>query len=384
MSRRSGQITKQGDRKWKVRIYRGTDPQTGRRVYESQTVKGTKKDAERELTELASKMHTGQLPMRSTLKLGEWCERWLEDFAAQKVRARTLNDYRYTFDTYVKPDPIWGLRLQQVKTAHLQALLRGLQKDPERSLGPRSIKLVHSVLAAALESARRQGLITMNPAPDVELPKQKRRDMRALSGEEVGRFLKAVESDRFAGYFVLALDTGARPNELLALRWDAVDFDAGSISILRTLPRLKKGEPLRFEDTKTERSRRKLRIAPETVRALAAHRARMAAERLAAKLGPMRPDDLVFTSVKGGPVDHQNLANRHFKPAITRAKLGKVRLYDLRHTTATALLMRCVPVNTVAARLGHASAKMTLDVYGHVLPETDEMVVSAISEAFFR
>ena len=82
-------------------------------------------------------------------------------------------------------------------------------------------------------------------------------------------------------------------------------------------------------------------------------------------------------------MDHQNLANRHFKPAAVRAKLGAVRLYDLRHTTATALLMRCVPINSVAARLGHASAKMTLDVYGHVLPETDQMVVNAITEAFF-
>lgn len=88
--------------------------------------------------------------------------------------------------------------------------------------------------------------------------------------------------------------------------------------------------------------------------------------------------------IGGGPVEHQNLANRHFKPAIERAKItGSVRLYDLRHTTATALLMRCIPVNSVAARLGHASAKMTLDVYGHVLPDTDQMVVGAISEAFF-
>jgi integrase len=86
----------------------------------------------------------------------------------------------------------------------------------------------------------------------------------------------------------------------------------------------------------------------------------------------------------GGPADQRNITNRHFKEAVKRAKIeGNVRLYDLRHTMATALLLRGVPVNAVSARLGHASASMTLDVYGHVLPETAEVVASAITDAFF-
>jgi len=105
---------------------------------------------------------------------------------------------------------------------------------------------------------------------------------------------------------------------------------------------------------------------------------------LAAGLGAIRPGDLIFTSATGGPVDQRNITNRHFKTAVTRAKIsGSVRLYDLRHTMATALLMRGVPINAVSARLGHASAAMTLDVYGHVLPETAPVVASAISDAFF-
>ena len=78
----------------------------------------------------------------------------------------------------------------------------------------------------------------------------------------------------------------------------------------------------------------------------------------------------------------QNLTKRYYKPALKRAGLDGFRLYDLRHTTATALLMRCVPVNAVSARLGHSSAKNTLDVYGHVLPEADELVGRALDSFF--
>ena len=308
----------------------------------------------------------------------------------------TLADYRSNLERYVKTDTIWRMRLQQVKTEHLQAFLRRLQQDPARKLGPRSIKMIHSILSGALGSARRLDKIAVNPARDVELPTQKGREMRALSGEEVRRLLVALQGDRFEHYFRLAVDSGARPSELLALQWGDVDLDAATISIVRTLPRLKKGEPLRFEDPKNKSSKRTLTVNPATVRALVEHRRRMAQERLKAGRGPIRLDDLVFTSeprpaprcggvsvIGGGPVDQRNLTNRHFKSAVERAKLGHLRLYDLRHTMATTLLMAGVPVNAVSARLGHASAAMTLDVYAHVMPEAHQMVAEAIDKAFF-
>ena len=394
MSRRSGQIVKRGDRKWLIRSFRGEE--NGRKLYESRIINGTKRDAERALAKLSTELQSGQLPRRSTYRLGEWCEWWLENIKSQKLRAVTLSDYRSNLERYVKPDTIWRMRLQQVKTEHLQAFIRRLQEDPKHKLGPRSIKMVHSILSGALASARRLGKIATNPARDVELPKQKGREMRALSGEEVRSLLVALQGDRFEHYFALAVDTGARPSELLALQWGDVDQDAATISIVRTLPRLKKGEPVRFEDTKNKSSRRTLDINASTVQALAAHRRRMAAERLVAGRGPIRPDGLVFTSeprpkpcsggvsvIGGGPVDQRNLTNRHFKPAVERAELGSLRLYDLRHTMATTLLMAGVPVNAVSARLGHASAAMTLDVYAHVMPEAHQMVASAIHEAFF-
>lgn len=394
MSRRTGQITKRGDRKWQIRSYRGEE--NGKKVYESRTINGTKRDAEKALAKLSTQIQSGQLPRRSTYRLGEWCEWWLDNIKNQRLRAVTLGDYRSNLERYVKPDTIWKVRLQQVTTEHLQAFLRRLQDDPNRKLGPRSIKMIHSILSGALNSARRLGKIATNPARDVELPKQKGREMRALSGEEVRRLLVALQGDRFEHYFRLAVDSGARPSELLALQWRDADLDAGTISIVRTLPRLKKGDPVRFEDPKNSSSRRTLAVHPTTVRALVAHRGLMAQERLKAGRGSIRSTDLIFTSeprpaprrggvsvIGGGPVDQRNLTNRHFKSAVDRAKLGHLRLYDLRHTMATALLMAGVPVNAVSARLGHASAAMTLDVYAHVMPEAHQMVASAIDAAFF-
>ena len=394
MSRRTGQIIKRGDRKWLIRSYRGEE--RGRKLYESRTINGTKRDAQRALAKLSTEIQSGRLPQRSNYRLGEWCEWWLDNVKSQRVRTVTLADYRSNLERYVKTDTIWRMRLQHVKTEHLQAFIRRLQQDPDRKLGPRSIKMIHSILSGALGSARRLDKIAVNPARDVELPTQKGREMRALSGEEVRRLLVALQGDRFEHYFALAVDTGARPSELLALQWGDLDQDAATISIVRTLPRLKKGEPVRFEDPKNKSSRRTLDINASTVQALAAHRRRMASDRLVAGRGPIRPGDLVFTSeprpkprsggvsvIGGGPVDQRNLTNRHFKPAVERAELGSLRLYDLRHTMATTLLMAGVPVNAVSARLGHASAAMTLDVYAHVMPEAHQMVASAIHEAFF-
>jgi len=166
-----------------------------------------------------------------------------------------------------------------------------------------------------------------------------------------------------------------RPGELLALKWEDVDLEAGILSINRTLSMA--GE---FAAPKTAKSRRRIQLPASSVSALRAHRKRQLEERM--RLSSLwRDHGLVFPSTIGTPLHHRNLS-RAFKELLMRAGLPEtVRLYDLRHTCATLLLSRNVHPKYVQELLGHASITLTLDTYSHVLPGMDGAAASAMEDA---
>jgi integrase len=186
---------------------------------------------------------------------------------------------------------------------------------------------------------------------------------------------------RLEALFLLLIDTGLRPGEALALGWSDLDLDASWLRVERGLGRRRMGEPWRFEAPKTSGSRRTVPLPATIIRALRAHRAGQAEERLAA--GSSYADlDLAFATPLGGPLDGRNVVNRHFKPMLLRAGLpATVRLYDLRHSAATHMLAGGASVRAVADRLGHASAKMTLDVYAHALPAQIDETTAILERA---
>jgi len=206
-----------------------------------------------------------------------------------------------------------------------------------------------------------------NPADLVELPRQSRREMKALSPEEAGRFLEAAAEDRWAVLFAIALKTGMRPEEYLGLQWKDIHLQRGTVTVQRALV-WRNGQQWRFGEPKTSRSRRSIPIATSLTQALIEHKRRQAEERL--KAGPAYQNlDLVFATKDGGPLMRRNLVRRHFKPILKRAGLDEsLTLYGLRHSCATLLLTANVNPKVVSERLGHSSITMTLDVYSHVLP----------------
>lgn len=166
--------------------------------------------------------------------------------------------------------------------------------------------------------------------------------------------------------FDFALATGMRPEEYLALRWDAVDLKAGTATVQRVLVRVK-GAGYRFAEPKTPRSRRTVPLPASTVRLLDGWKHRQAEAIIAAGEAYERLG-LVFPADNGHPMHLGNLSQRHFKRIVRAAGLPDIRLYDLRHTCATLLLAAGVNPKVVSERLGHASVTLTLDTYSHVLP----------------
>jgi integrase len=362
-----GQLVKRGET-WTVRVFVGRDPETGRRSYVNRTVRGTKKEAQAVLTGLLRQRDLRDLVVASTrLLVSEYLEEWKEKALRARVRPRTFDDYERLLTRYVIP-VIGQRRLSSLSPLDVQGVISRLVG---RGLSPRTVRYCHTVLSNALRQAVRWRYLRANPAQDVELPKIQRREMRAMTEDEAQRFLAAASGSDHAALFAVLLGTGLRPGEAVALKWGDLDAAGGRI-IVRRAASPAKGGP-RLDAPKTPRARRTVDL-PETLTKM-----------LLARRGEAADDDFMFPSRAGTPIDVRNLARAHFKPILQRAGLpAEIRLYDLRHTHATLLLLAGVNPKIVSERLGHASVMLTLDVYSHVLPGMQAESARQLDSMLFR
>lgn len=227
------------------------------------------------------------------------------------------------------------------------------------------VRLTHTLLKGALMQAVKWQMIVQNPAAFVDLPKRKTAaKTRPLPKAEVERFLEATARSKWHVFFHLMVATGLRPSEALALHWKDVDLGAGTLTVRHSLGWLKGEKRFVLNDPKTPSSRRTVPLPYGLVKLLSEH---MTAQYERGFTG------LVFTTRLGDPAHQRVIVQEAFKPALEKAGLAKeTRLYDLRHTHATLLLLAGVHPKVVSERLGHASVAITLDVYSHVLPNMQQ------------
>ncbi len=382
MARGQGQIVRQTEGRWRVRWFVGRDA-SGRRRYKSHTVVGNKRDAQRYLNRILRSQDDGSYVEPGRLRVNELLDKWLE-IRSEKVSARTIVDYRKTVERYVRPH-LGSRRLDSIRLADIQDLVTDLQKHRTKGgqpLSARTIRLALSLLGSAFTQGVRLGLLHTNPAQYVELPREQRREMLALSREEIHRFRDTASGDPHALLYDFALATGARPGEILAVKWSDLDPAYSAVTIRRAVEFI--AGSARFKEPKTPKSRRTIPIPPSVVAGLREHRAHQAQRALEQGKAYARALDLVFANDQGRVIDPRNLVQRSFKPILKAAKLPhELRLYDLRHTCATIALAEGVNVKVVSERLGHASARMTLDVYAHTLPGMQESATQTLEAARF-
>jgi integrase len=213
---------------------------------------------------------------------------------------------------------------------------------------------------------------------DLDVPEPQ---LRGRSGEGIGQGLLGWVSGVLAGRLqadVLALTTGLRRGELLALRWDDIDFGSRQLHVLRAMQRV--DGKLQVAAPKTGSARRTVVLPYFAVRHLEEHKKRQDAERLA--LGDTwREHGLVFASSVGTPIEPRNV-NRRWDELRQRAGLDGLRLHDLRHGCATFLFAQGVPARAIMDVLGHAEIGVTMNTYAHVLPVLRQEAADAIDELF--
>jgi integrase len=260
-----------------------------------------------------------------------------------------------------------SVKLAQLRRTHVEGFYAALL---EAGVSAAQCCKIGTTLVIALNAAVESKLIPYNPAAGVKKPKASKPEMTVLDLDQVAAFLAAAHVDRLAALYVTALDTGMRPGELFALAWPDVDLAGGYLMVRRSLEEIDGIQ--RIKDVKTPKARRRIDLAPQTIEALHEHKKAMLAEGHLA--GP------VFCNVVGGYLNSANLRKNSFKPILKRAGLPSIRMYDLRHTSATMLLLADEPAKVVSERLGHNSITMTLDTYSHVLPTMQKRAAATMGK----
>jgi integrase len=384
----TGHLRKRGKRSWSIVLDIGEDPATGKRRQRWHTVHGTKKAAERELTRLLGALLDGTYVEPVKLTLGEFLDRWLRDYAKPNVTDRTFERYKSIVEQHLKP-ALGRLALQRLQPIAIQAVYtqwrEAGRKKPRKTesagLSENTILQHHRVLHKALEMAVRWQLIQRNPADAVEPPKPKRREMKTIDEAQTAWALEFAEAKKSELYLpvLMAVTTGLRRGEILALRWQDVDFGAGILSVRRSLEETKSG--LKFKDTKGKRSR-VVDVPPILADALEVHR--KAQEERRRQFGPdWQDNDLVFPREDGRPWKPDNFTSLYFD-WIAKAGLKGIRFHDLRHSHAAQLIQLGTHPKVIQERLGHASTSFTLDVYGHLLPGLQRDAAQKLGESLAK
>ena len=353
-----------------LQIFLGQDSQTGKRKFHNETVRGSRSDAERRLRELLRDLDRGAFVRPSKVTVGDFLERWLEEYGRARLRSRTIQGYRNYLGRYL-PEWLGRKRMMDVRAEDVSRFEAVLMRGGARNggeLSGRTVLQMHRILSSAFTYAVRQGVVRGNVVRGVEPPKFKRFEAEALDWDDVGRLLAVIDDYEFRVFVVLALQTGLRRSELLGLQWRDVDVGRRLLAVRRCWIRVT-GIGLQVEGTKSGRSR-VVDVPEDAVDGLDAMRGEgVGGERF------------IFERDVGIAWD-PDAVTRRFRSYASLAGFGSLRLHDLRHTHASLMLAGGVHLKVVSERLGHSSVGITGDLYSHVLPTVQLEAVERFGESW--
>ncbi|GAA2253463.1 site-specific integrase [Streptomyces amakusaensis] len=314
------------------------------------------------------------VPTRS-MKLSEWLPYWLNHIVRPHRKRTTVAKYEVHVRLYLVP-MIGTKRLESLSVADVRRLLALVAMKSSAATAKES----HRVLRTALTAAVREELVSRNVARLVEPPAVATHEISPWSLDETLDFLAAAREDPLYAAFVLAVALGFRRGEVVGLRWENVDLDRREIRV-RTQRQRVAGEAYE-DDPKGRRRKQTLPLPAICVAPLRWQRMRQAAMRERAG-ETWEESGYVFTTRSGKPVEPRNLY-RSFTRVAKNAGLRVIRLHDARHGTATLLTAAGVAPRVVMEILGHSQIAVTMNVYAHVVQETQREAVSHMDRLLRR
>ena len=343
---------------------------TGRRHIE---VSGTnKKEAERQLRLIMNQIDDGTFrPDGKKMKFSDYATNWVAGKKAD-LKYGTWNTYNGQLTRYLL-NPKLGLAEKKFASMNRPTVMAFKQAliQKHSKLSPRSVNHILTLLGSILQSALLDGYISINAARLVKKLPIEHREMEILSPVEIQKVLTAAEKmdwDLYVMVFLLVM-TGMRRGEMLGLDWKSVDFSQKKLSIRRSYT------TKRLQEPKTKSSRRAVNLSTKAVNLLKKHRL---------KKGNPAGDVLLFDRGDGYPMDPDSLSSVYWPRLLRAAEVREsVRLHDLRHTFCSLLIDQGANPKYIQSQLGHSSIMITMDRYGHLMPETNERETELLDETVF-
>lgn len=368
-----GHITKKGS-KWYIVVDVGYD-ENGKRKQKWFSGYRTKKEAEKALAEIISKVENNTFIMPEKMTLKEFLEYWLENYARPNLSPTTVYGYESIITKHIVPF-LGRIQLQKLRPINIQQYYNK-KKD---ELSGKTLVQHHRVLRKALDYAYKLQMIPNNPADAVESPKAQKYKARVLNLDEIKELLKALKDTELEVPINVALALGLRRGELLGLMWEDIDLEEGTIQIKRNLVRA--GTKLVIKEPKSETSIRTLKLSPTILNMLKKHKKRQL--ELKVMLGPEYKDNgLVFCKNNGEMINPSTFSHQ-FSDFLKKNGLPSIRLHDLRHTNATLMLQSKIPPKVASARLGHSTIAITMDLYSHVLIDMEEETAKKLDNILYN
>ncbi|SDR31356.1 Integrase [Rhizobiales bacterium GAS113] len=373
-----GSISRRGQSSWRLK-FEGDRGPDGLRNIQRCTVRGSRREAEAKLAELVAAVGSGRYVEPSSIAVGDFVRARVTAWEAQgAISARTAQRYRQLVENQIVPH-LGSKLLQKLRPLDLEAwhaaLRSGGRVRGSGGVAPRTIGHAHKVLGSALEDAVENEFITRNicrtkPAPKVpDAEMVIVRDLAGLVGKLAGWRLGAVA--------VVALFTGARLGEVLALRWNRVDLDKKRLAVVEALEHTKL-HGTRVKPPKTRAGRREISLPDILVARLREHRKGQLERRLQLGAGRLPEDALLFPDELTGELLSPNAVSAawgHFAASIGQPELT---FHGLRHSHVSLLIDQGVDIVTIAKRIGHAKPDITLRVYAHLFRQGDGKAAAAI------
>lgn len=336
------------------------------------TIGPNKKEAEAVLSQTISEVNNGTFYQAEEISLNDFIDKWLDEYAAPRIRANTFYKYKNAIQKHVRP-ALGHQYLFKITQNDIRALMSKLIKIKSA----KTCNNLLTMLKTIFKYARRWGYIRISPTEDVDKYRVEREEMDFLRPDEINLLLKHCH-EPFKTFVLTAVLSGMRKAELLGLQWGDIDWNSNTIFVKRSLKyryRSKKnGEKSWYFDTpKTKYSVRAITMSPRLKEALEIHRI----------TSRTNEADLVFVNSAGSPLDPDNTIKREFQPAIRMAGLRIIRFHDLRHTYTSLLIAQGENIKFIQSQLGHASIQTTMDRYGHILPNTNRGVGERLDRLVF-
>ncbi|GAB6099229.1 site-specific integrase [Halanaerocella petrolearia] len=375
-------LRKRGKNKWQICVENGRDPVTGKRNRIYETINGTKKEAEKRMYELAHKQDTGQYIEPSELTVKDFLLQWIEDYCESNLAPSTLESYTLIIKKHLIPT-LGNIKISDLEPMHIKRyqthkLKNGRKDGKEGGLSKRTVQYHHRVLSKALKHAVKWRVLDNNPAEVIQAPSPDRPEIKALTPEQIEKLLE-VANDWVYDLIYIAVYTGMRRGEILALRWQDVNFTEKKLQVKQGVTN-PVGKGLIFRKPKTPSSIRPIDVDEDVIKVLKRRKKEQQENQLRLADKYNNQYNLVFCKETGEAIRPQT-ATRNFNRVAKKAELSKFRLHDLRHTHATLMLQAEVHPKIVQERLGHSTINQTLDTYSHVIPSMQKEAVQKLKNS---